>query len=70
MTTPAQGWARTVRIAQGVGGVGFILARLLLSVCNIPALCGPLAGVQTTYINTAGSAIVCPIQSSHRIRSS
>lgn len=45
MTTPAQRWARTVRIAQGVGGVGFILARLLLSVCNIPALCGPLAGV-------------------------
>ena len=47
MTTPAQRWTRTVRIAQGVGGVGFILARLLLSVCNIPALCEPLAGVSS-----------------------
>ena len=45
MTTPAERWARTVRIAQGAGGVGFIVARWLLSVCNVPAVCGALAGV-------------------------
>lgn len=44
---------QTLNAAFGVGAVGFVLARWLLSVCNIPALCGWLSGVSSLL------AVVC-----------
>ena len=38
---------QTVRVAFGAGAVGFILVRWLLSVCNIPAVCGWLLGISS-----------------------
>lgn len=42
-----------MRTAFGVGAVGFILTRWLLSVCNLPGVCGWLSGISTLL------AVVC-----------
>ena len=44
---------QTLRAAFGVGAVGFILARWLLSVCNLPGVCGWLSGTSALL------AVVC-----------
>ena len=40
---------RTLRIARCVGAVGFIASRWLLGVCNVPVLCGWLAGASALF---------------------
>ena len=40
---------RTLRIARCAGAVGFIAARWLLGVCNVPVLCGWLAVASTLF---------------------
>ena len=43
MTTQAGPRGETRRIARGVAALGFIVTRWLVVICNIPALCPPLA---------------------------
>ena len=43
MTIQPERWEQTFRVARGTGAVGFIVARWLLSICNLPAVCEWLA---------------------------
>ena len=47
MTIRAARWASGWQVTRGAGAVGFIVGRWLLSVCNVPAVCGPLAVVSS-----------------------
>ena len=45
MTIQAERWKTSLQVTRGVGSAGFIVARWLLSVCNVPPLSGWLAGL-------------------------
>ena len=66
MTSQAERWTPPLRIARGAGAVGFIVARWLLAVCNVPAACGPLAVVSSL---AAALYVVAFLGSSSGLRS-
>ena len=49
---------RTLRIARCAGAVGFIAARWLLGVCNVPVLCGWLAVASALFATVYVAALL------------
>ena len=66
MTIQAERWKTSLQVTRGVGAAGFIVARWLLSVCNVPPLCGWLAGSSAVL----GGMYVVAFLSSVGLRSS
>ena len=67
MTTQAESRGETRRIARGVAALGFIVTRWLVVICNIPALCPPLATLSSV---TAALYVADPPKSPQERRSS